>query len=660
MPAAEEGRAVARGGAARASAASAARFLAGSSRADFGVSGILVLSTTFILLMSFLLFAAGETSILRDELISAGFHNPKFFEDGRAVSGYDAAPGYSEPTSNLVTFELMRHGVFLAGAVAVFGYVLFTAWAEAAGIWPRGSTRPLFLRFVGMLVLVSVFVPAWDAAAVESERFAVLLLNPLHELEPHGGPGRGGGGAAGEGDAAPDGCIAGVYEGPLRQGAGGGAGRRDPAARDTRASYGVSPSADPLLALVAGQNLRLRDAVSGEQDMSPCDPRLRVSYVYHKAFWGATDGVQEARTGVEQAFGMLESLAEHVGSGVFMGMTKVMALFSLTLLGMVVMTLRELFLALVISLLPMLCILSFAPRVGGIFSRMLESIVPLLLIPVMTAAVLFTGAGILLDMDDGRHSGGSLLTFWIAAMSLLILATAVPLMMAPILAGLVGQASSMAGTAVLSGAMGAMSVAQGAGRGAVSGYREGGMRGGLAGLGGGLQSGASAGMLQDVSIGLGTVPGAGAMGSPFARHAAAVAERPHHLAAAAGPHGAGEAPAGLVGPAGAPLARAPSAGGARAERIAGGGGSGGAAGGGSMPPPGLSRDAAGASASTLASGRPPFADPALPGGGAPDIFLPPGVDAVAEAEAEAAEAAEAAAMRRQRRRPRRRGVGKAS
>ena len=579
----------------RSRAGAAAGFLRGSSRADFGVSGVLVLTTTFLLLMSFLVFAANETSVLREELISAGFHNPKFFEDERGIAGYDMLAGYSEPTSNLVTFELMRRNVFLAGSVAVLGYVLFAAWAEAAGVWARGTARPLFMRFVGMVVLVSVFVPAWDAAAVESERLGILLLNPLYTLEPRDG--RGGSGGL-------DGCLPGVYE----EGPGGAAGRRDPSARDTRIPYAVSPAADDLTALVAVQNLRFRDAVGESEEMSPCDPRLRVSYVYHKAFWGATDGIEEAQTGAEQAFGMLEGLAERVGSGVFMGMTKVMMLFSLTLVGLVTMTVRELFLALVISLLPLLCVLSFAPRVGSIFSRMLESIVPLLLIPVMTAAVLFTGAGILLDMEDGREAGDSLMTFWIAAMSLLLLATGIPLMMAPVLAGLVGQASGMVGTAVLSGVTGAVSVAHGAGTGAAAGYRDGGgLRGGLLGLGGGLRSGASVGMLQDISVGLGTVPGAGAMGSPFARYAGAVgAGAPSPLGL--GAYGAGEEWSGLVGPAGAP---SPHAHGLGSGRIS--------AAGESAAPLAPPRMAVSDPPFALAAGRSPLADPAMPGRGAPEI-----------------------------------------
>ena len=588
--------------------------LLSSSRADFGVSGVLVLTTTFLLLMSFLVFAASETSVLREELVSVGFHNPKFFEDERGIAGYDMVAGYSEPTSNLVTYELMRRNVFLAGSVAVLGYVLFAAWAEAAGVWPRGSARPLFMRFVGMVALVSVFVPAWDAAAVESERLGILLLNPLNTLEPLAGRGAGSEGLGG--------CLPGVY---VEAGGQGSAGRRGPLERDTRPHYEVSPAADDLTALVAGQNLRLRDAVSESQSMSPCDPRLRVSYVYHKAFWGATDGIEEARTGVEQAFGMLEGLAERAGSGVFMGMTKVMMLFSLTLVGLVTMTVRELFLALVISLLPLLCVLSFAPRVGSIFSRMLESIVPLLLIPAMTAAVLFTGAGILLDMEGSRGAGDSLMTFWIAAMSLLLLATGIPLLMAPVLAGLVGQASGLVGTAVLSGVTGAVSVAHGAAGGAASGYRDGGgLRGGLLGLGGGLRSGASVGMLQDISVGLGTVPGAGAMGSPFARYASAAGAHAEPLGA--GPvFGAGPA---WGAPAAHPAARAPlpdaPAAAAGAGRVA-------AAGGGAAPlgPP---RMAASDSPFVLAAGRSPLADPAMPGEGAPEIRRQDGGDGDGDGE----------------------------
>ena len=59
------------------------------------------------------------------------------------------------------------------------------------------------------------------------------------------------------------------------------------------------------------------------------------------------------------------------------------------------------FLAHVISLLLLLCVLSFTPSAGSIFTRMLVPLAPLALILVMMTAVLFTGAGILLDMEGG-------------------------------------------------------------------------------------------------------------------------------------------------------------------------------------------------------------------------------------------------------------------
>ena len=232
------------------------------------------------------------------------------------------------------------------------------------------------------------------------------------------------------------------------------------------------------------------------------------------------------------------NLGEIIGSTIFLGMTKTMMLFSLTLMGLVVMTTRELFLALLISLLPMFVLLAFVPKVGAIFARMLETILPLMLIPVITAAVFLTGAGILLDMEDefaeARSDGHDRFTFWIASVSSLILATDIPLLMAPILSGVAGQASSMVSTAIVSGTLGAMSVIRGgvAGTAAgVKGVQDSGSslksRAGLAGVFGGMGRGVGMGvvsaMMSDTSVGVSQMgPGSGSVGSPFAKQGGAI------------------------------------------------------------------------------------------------------------------------------------------
>ena len=232
------------------------------------------------------------------------------------------------------------------------------------------------------------------------------------------------------------------------------------------------------------------------------------------------------------------NLGEIIGSTIFLGMTKTMMLFSLTLMGLVVMTIRELFLALLISLLPMFVLLAFVPKVGAIFARMLETILPLMLIPVITAAVFLTGAGILLDMEDefaeARSDGHDRFTFWIASVSSLILATDIPLLMAPILSGVAGQASSMVSTAIVSGTLGAMSVIRGgvAGTAAgVKGVQDSGSslksRAGLAevlgGMGRGVGMGVGSAMMSDTSVGVSQMgPGSGSVGSPFAKQGGAI------------------------------------------------------------------------------------------------------------------------------------------
>lgn len=462
------------------------RFLLGYSEADLGISAIILLATTIGMTVAFIVFAAEQTRLLQLEFINVGFHNPKFFEDVRGIAGLDTALSYSKPTSNYVTYELMRQNIFPVGAIMVLVYVLVNAWGEAAGILSHGTTKPMFLKFLGMSVLVLVFVPVWDVAAVEVEKFSVSLLNPMYDIH------------------ADDLCVS---------------------------------NPDRTLLLVAAQNQeiykRLEASTLGLNDKGVCHPQLRIAYVYQKAFSGATNTLDEDVIGYQRILANFANLGEIIGSTIFLGMTKTMLLFSLTLMGLIVMTIRELFLALLISLLPMFVLLAFVPKAGTIFTKMLETIIPLMLIPIITAAVFLTGAGILLDMEDefaeGRSDGTERFTFWIASVSLLILATGIPLLMAPILSGIAGQASSMVSTAVISGVMGAMNVIKGGTTGTVAGIKgvqdskagfasRAGLAGIFGGMGHGIGMGAASAVMSDASIGMSQmVPGAGSVGSPFAK-----------------------------------------------------------------------------------------------------------------------------------------------
>ena len=470
-----------------------ARFLLSYSEADLGISAIILLVSTIGMAVAFIIFAAEQTRLLQLEFIHVGFHNPKFFEDIRGIAGLDEGLSYIKPTSNYVTYELMRQNIFPAGAVMVLVYVLVNAWGEAAGIFSKGTTKPMFLKFLGMATLVLVFVPVWDVTAVEVEKFSVSMLNPMYDRD------------------TPDSCVG---------------------------------NPDRTLLLVAAQNQeiyqRLEESTLGFNDKGPCHPQLRIAYVYQKAFSGATNTLDnnEDMLSFDHLLANASNLGEIIGSTIFLGMTKTMMLFSLTLMGLVVMTIRELFLALLISLLPMFVLLAFVPKVGAIFARMLETILPLMLIPVITAAVFLTGAGILLDMEDEfaevRSGGHERFTFWIASVSLLILATGIPLLMAPILSGVAGQASSMVSTAIVSGTLGAMSVIRGGLTGTAAGVKgvqdsgaslksRAGLAGVFGGMGRGVGMGVGSAMMSDTSIGVSQMgPGSGSIGSPFAKQGGAI------------------------------------------------------------------------------------------------------------------------------------------
>ena len=462
------------------------KYLLGYTEADLGISAVIILVSTIGMTVAFILFAAEQTRLLQLEFINVGFHNPKFFEDVRGIAGFsDVALSYTQPTSNYVMYEMMRQNVFPIGAILIFAYIMFNAWGEASGMFGKGATKPMFLKFMGMIILVAIFVPVWDLAAISIEEYSIIMLNPMYSHE------------------TADKC------------------REDP---------------DKVMILVAAQNQEiyenLEQTTFGWNDQSICSPHLRIAYVYQKAFSGATVDLDEDVIGFDRVLTDFANIGQIIATTIFMGMTKTMLLFSVTLMGLIVMTIRELLLAVIISLLPLFVLLAFVPKVGSIFGKLLETILPLLLVPVITAAVFLTGSGILLDMEagfsTGERSGNDRFTFWIAAVSILLLATGIPVLMAPILSGLAGQASSLIGTAVLSGAMGAMSAIRGAASGTAAGAQGvmgsnsklasmAGVKGILQGMGHGLGMGASAGMMSDASVAAGSVPGGAGVASPFSK-----------------------------------------------------------------------------------------------------------------------------------------------
>lgn len=481
------------------------KFLLKSSDAPFGSSALIMIVASVAMTFAFIAFAAEQTRVLQLEFINIGFHNPKFFEDARGVAGFHQGLSYTRETSNYITYELLRQSIFPVGAIGIFIYILINAWGEASGMFGQGSTKPLFLKFIAMIVLVFIFVPVWDVLAVEVEKYAVGLLNPMYDHEPK---------------LAPE-------------------GERD-------AGYACK-TPEGVLALVNDQNhsmvSRLGGSIASEaynalvkhEKPTACDPILRIAYVYQKAYSGATAGITE-KAGEDQDWGKLFSI--HVVDFlyklvnlIFLGMTKTMLLFMVTLSGVIIMSIRELFLAVIISLLPLFILLAFIPKLGDIFGTFLKSILPLLLVPVVTGAVFLTGAGFIFDLETslikdeanegirtdrvkGETQDGGLtydknFTFWIATVSLLILATSIPVLMAPILSSVVSQATSMVSSAVSTGALSAMSTIQGGAEG-VSGAAQSvqaghGIKGALAQFGGGLTSGIGGAMSADVGSGLGQV-----------------------------------------------------------------------------------------------------------------------------------------------------------
>ena len=769
-------------------------FLSKSSEAPFGVSGGVVILATVATTLALVAFMGQQTEILREEFISVGFHNPKFFEDKRGIAGYDGELSYGKATSNYVTYELMRQTIFPTGALLIFVYIMINAWGEVTGIFGRGQTKSMFMKFIGMIILVMIFVPAWDLIAVEAEKFAITVLNPVYQHLPTDGtlpkesntnpfdtpnifgtapsdgsigpnmptsvniqtliekaneasaktkkllddaevvhetngaivqtftdedtgdvtrrviddalgvtittvkdedgntlkthridndeitftyydddgnlkeesitdkttrkaikittvegdktiiriPNEGGGetmtttyadnerkketitdGEGGKiitdtydnGDikrethidkddkvtkrvtVAEDGSsktvefsiapdhpygneTVNVITTTLRDTGGnviettiaekGVQGENSVVTTvkdgdgniidtDTLKSYPTDnciefdPKKSQILALVMEKNIQLyhqiRSDTWGYTGESPCDPTLRIAYVYDKAIHGATAESDEEK-GLETIIADIQGYITSAVNTIFMGMTKTMLLFMLTLSGLIIMTVRELLLAVIISLLPMFVLLAFVPKVGSVFGSLLSAIVPLLLVPIITGAVFFTGAGILHDMElneaeqcatisvtvnnnqmdicsktgefSKTASSAGNLTFWLASISLLILATSVPLIMVPMMGSIAQQATAMVGTAVLSGIMGAMSTMKGGAAGGMAGAQGAmasqqglgsmkGIKSLLGGMGGGLGMGVGAGIMQDQQAGMGTMGANGGM-----------------------------------------------------------------------------------------------------------------------------------------------------
>ena len=286
-----------------------------------------------------------------------------------------------------------------------------------------GRWRVALRRAAPLILLLFVFPYAWDQGAQLSHHAGAWILNPSYTLDPYNP------------------CPAGWDHAHIIQ------------------EYAASPY-----------------QIGGEPYMV-CRPELRVAYLVEQAAGTTTmpgsDGVM-----VFGAQSIPGGLAE-VFVNVFGALTKAVTIINLTLAAAVAGVILDMYAGLVAGAMPVWIIAGMVPRLDNLSARFLASVPALLLAPPLTSLVIVMGSSALASMPP--DSPAALLGVWAGAVSILFMASMLPVAMVPAIRG-VAEWSSMVLT---SGVSGALTIIYGGAGGAASRAKEGAAsaaRGGLEGL----------------------------------------------------------------------------------------------------------------------------------------------------------------------------------
>ena len=249
----------------------------------------------------------------------------------------------------------------------------------------RGIRGHVLYRAVLMTLLLLVFPPVWDALAAGAGDLALWMLNPAYTFDP--------------GQPCPD--------------------RWD---HDTIVSM--------------HQNLPYAAGVSSDDIQSVCSPTLRVSYLIRQAAGPTTLHDTGDSDMLQVVHDIVPAGLQDVFVNTFASVLKAIMMLNLALAAAVVGVIFDLFVGLVIGSLPVMLCMSSIPRFADISSRFLSTIPGILLAPILTSVILVSGSG---AVASAANTG--LVAVWISASAVLFMASTLPILLVPVISGMVHHAT---------------------------------------------------------------------------------------------------------------------------------------------------------------------------------------------------------------------------
>ena len=494
-----------------------------------GIDAAILLTTAVSSIGVMALFANQIANIVQGHYLGIAFFVPKFHNaDGSA-------------TSILGIYTLLQEHVFEYFFIGSFMLILILLFTDTTKL-TNGKAKGMIIKVFGIAIMVMLLPTVWDIAAVQVERSALWLINPLYQFDPKNPCGN---------EEQRDRIFS--YHATSESGG--------------KSSEAVSKSLAPILEENVKIARELGNYKGTAEEFHVCSPELRLNYLFHKAVFGLALDVVTTQDDVD-FFTWLTNSIQGIGFAVFGSVTRSVIVSFILLSATVVMVGKNIWLMTILSLFPMIAIISVFPHIGEFADKLMKMIPPLLMTGVITAGLLLAGSSAVYSLEiavkedtplygiegfnsDGgkkpvketvkidninaqtgkRNSGigqgaqtvnlgidtttgqfDDSLIFWFAAIGTLALAGTIPVMMVPALGQFASQVSQAVQTGLISGAQASQqAISAGASAaGAAAKEAKGGGEGGtsaLAGLGKMLGAGA-----------MGAMAGAGQgdrMASPF-------------------------------------------------------------------------------------------------------------------------------------------------
>ena len=323
----------------------------------------------------------------------------------------------------------------LIGAIMVYAGVARVMEHDDMGLVRTGTSNKVIGNAMIFMLIILIFPPLWDAGALLMNDTALWILNPDYSFDPE----------------AP--CPEDWYY-------------DDSVILDNfnESPYRVGWEIDPRF--TAGSPSRYADTIESAE--FSCRPEFKVRYVFNQAIGSTSINNSDQGLTEQDPYQMIQdallSFSHEVFVNFFLGLAKATISFTLLLLAFIVGVMADVMIGVVIAALPLMLFLSLLPKVNKITKRFLDVLPAFFLMPIMSAAVLVVGAGLVAEVgldcavrdtceavDDFAKSTDLASYAWMSALAVVFLAVMMPV----VLSGMAGlslkSAVSMADQQVRAG-----------------------------------------------------------------------------------------------------------------------------------------------------------------------------------------------------------------